>query len=109
MTTALKPSMRAVLFSLLPGATALHAHSMPQRTVAPPTRAAASMLAETDKPNWCQDVEACDRLTVVFFYAPWCRNCKAVRPRLERLEREYDQARFLQCNFKKAALCVRRS
>ena len=35
------------------------------------------MLAEADGASWCQDVETADHLTVVFFYAPWCRNCKA--------------------------------
>ena len=65
------------------------------------------MLAEVDKASWCEKVEGADRLAVVFFYAPWCVNCKAVRPKLQRIEREFEgQAHFYQANFKKeTALC----
>ena len=67
---------------------------------------AVTMLAEVDKSSWCQKVENADGLVVVFFYAPWCRNCKAVRPRLERIEREFKDASFYQANFKReASLC----
>ena len=66
-----------------------------------------SMLQEVDKSTWCQQVDAASALTVVFFYAPWCRTCKAVRPKLERLERAAD-ANFLQVNFKRETeLCYR--
>ena len=64
------------------------------------------ILQETDKTNWCRDVEGADGLTVVFFYAPWCRNCKAVRPKLQRIQKKYPDVRFFQANFKKEqALC----
>ena len=102
----------ALLFSLaVPTAFAFHAHQVGRTShtvaIAPRATPPPSMLVETDKHNWCEDVEGCGQLTVVFFYAPWCRNCKAVRPRLERLEREYaGRATFLQCNFKaEPALC----
>ena len=79
------------------------------RRAVPSARSAVAptMLTEVDKAGWCQHVENSDRLTVVFFYAPWCRNCKAVRPKIERLEREVgDDARFFQANFKReSALC----
>lgn len=65
-----------------------------------------TMLTEVDKASWCRSIENVDKLAVVFFYAPWCRNCKAVRPRLERLEREFMDVSFFQANFKKeGALC----
>ena len=56
---------------------------------------------EVDTNDWCQKVDAAEGLTVVFFYAPWCRNCKAVRPKLQRIEKRYaDRASFYQVNFK---------
>ena len=56
----------------------------------PATRAGSvRMLTDCDRSTWCRDVEGADGLAVVYFFAPWCRNCKAVKPRLERLEREF--------------------
>ena len=59
------------------------------------------MLLEVDTNDWCQKVDAAEGLTVVFFYAPWCRNCKAVRPKLQRIEKKYSgEVSFYQANFK---------
>ena len=72
---------------------------MPPR---PATRAGSvRMLTDCDRTTWCRDVEGADGLAVVYFFAPWCRNCKAVKPRLERLEREFSSsAKFYQVDFK---------
>ena len=45
-------------------------------------------------------VDSADRLAVVFFYARWCRNCKAVGPIYKRLAREFKSAAFYKVNFK---------
>jgi len=68
----------------------------------PATRAGSvRMLTDCDRTTWCRDVEGADGLAVVYFFAPWCRNCKAVKPRLERLEREFSSsAKFYQVDFK---------
>ena len=81
-----------------------------RRASSPSPRSAplVAKLTETDRRSWCTDVENTVGLTAVFFYAPWCMNCKAVRPKLERLQRKYaDQnVKFLQANFKtETALC----
>ena len=81
-----------------------------RRASSPSPRSAplVAKLTETDRRSWCTDVESTEGLTAVFFYAPWCMNCKAVRPKLERLQRKYaDQnVKFLQANFKtETALC----
>ena len=60
----------------------------------------AAMLAEVDRAGWCERVENAGQLAVVFFYAPWCRNCKAVRPKLQRIEKRYPAFNFYQVNFK---------
>jgi len=80
----------------------LQLHPTPRTASVARTVPVVAKLAETDQSNWCTDVEGADGLTVVFFYAPWCRNCKAVRPKLERLQRKYadEDVKFLQANFK---------
>ena len=37
-------------------------------------------------------VQPPDTITVVRFYAPWCRACKAVQPKFQRLSRQYASA-----------------
>ena len=77
-------------------AAALLARPGPQLTSPPPVpprrSPALTMLSPVDSGSWCERVEGCDGLAVVFFYAPWCRNCKAVRPALERVERRFARA-----------------
>ena len=91
-------SLRALCLMLatLANAAALHARPGPQLTSPPPVpprrSPALTMLSPVDSASWCERVEACDGLAVVFFYAPWCRNCKAVRPALERVERRFARA-----------------
>ena len=62
--------------------------------------AAVAMLEETDAASWAEDVEASDQLTVVYFYAPWCRACRATLPKLQRIEKKYSHVSFFQVNFK---------
>ena len=38
------------------------------------------MVKELTNSNWCENVDGAKELSVVFFYANWCRNCKAVMP-----------------------------
>ena len=98
--------MRLCLIAALPNAAALLAGPGPLLTprgpplvpsrgpLVPPLRGspALTMLSPVDSESWCELVEGCDGLAVVFFYAPWCRNCKAVRPALERVERRFGSA-----------------
>ena len=44
------------------------------------------MVKELTNSNWCENVDGAKELSVVFFYANWCRNCKAVMPVFKRLE-----------------------
>ena len=44
------------------------------------------MVKELTSSNWCENVDGAKELSVVFFYANWCRNCKAVMPVFKRLE-----------------------
>ena len=88
------------------------AYTLPGRTPAPRlgVRAARpALIAEADVSSWAEDVESAEKPTVVFFYSPWCRACKAALPKLQRVERKYaDKVSFYQVNFKsEAALCYR--
>jgi thiol-disulfide isomerase/thioredoxin len=58
------------------------------------------MVKELTNSNWCENVDGAKELSVVFFYANWCRNCKAVMPVFKRLEREFGGADFYKVNFK---------
>ena len=58
------------------------------------------MVKELTNSNWCENVDGAKELSVVFFYANWCRNCKAVMPVYKRLEREFSGADFYKVNFK---------
>ena len=58
------------------------------------------MVKELTNSNWCENVDGAKELSVVFFYANWCRNCKAVMPAFKRLEREFGSADFYKVNFK---------
>jgi len=63
-------------------------------------------LVDLDESNFASEIQSFDGLTVVEFYAPWCRTCRAVAPTFERLvarmsaEEKYDSVRFFKVNFK---------
>ena len=81
-------ALSAVSFS---GYAALQTPSLVGSIRAPPsqqTRRSESpvMVKELTKSNWCENVDGAKELSVVFFYANWCRNCKAVMPVFKRLE-----------------------
>jgi len=40
-----------------------------------------------------------DRVVVIKFYAPWCRSCKAMEPKVKRLAREFPQMLFCELDF----------
>uniref|UniRef100_A0A8J9SW17 Thioredoxin domain-containing protein n=1 Tax=Phaeodactylum tricornutum TaxID=2850 RepID=A0A8J9SW17_PHATR len=42
-------------------------------------------------------VEEPDLLVCVRFFAPWCRACKAVSSRFQRLANEYPKVKFVEC------------
>ena len=98
--------MIATVFAALATLTAAYAPGLATRhpagrAIATTSAAPITMLTESDRAAWCEDIEAAEKLSVVFFYAPWCRNCKAVRPKLQRIEKKFsDQAKFYQVNFK---------
>jgi thiol-disulfide isomerase/thioredoxin len=73
------------------------------------SRAAVAMLEDAGASSWTADVEQADKLTAVYFYAPWCRACKAALPRLQRVERKYaDRVAFKRVDFKaESELCYR--
>jgi thiol-disulfide isomerase/thioredoxin len=64
------------------------------------------MVMDVDGTTWCPKVTNAERMAIVFFYAPWCRNCKAIKPVFQRLEHKYPQVSFFQADFKtNSALC----
>ena len=67
------------------------------------------MLEDAGATTWNEEVEGADKLTVVYFYAPWCRACKAALPRLQKVEKRYaDRVAFKQVDFKaETELCYR--
>ena len=72
--------------------------------------ASPRMIQDTSASTWARDVEETDRLAAVFFYAPWCRACKAALPKMQRIERAYSSrdVAFYQVNFKaETDLCYR--
>ena len=94
--------LSAISFS---GYAALQTPSLVRSIRAPPsqqTRRTVSpvMVKELTNSNWCENVDGAKELSVVFFYANWCRNCKAVMPVFKRLEREFHSADFFKVNFK---------
>ena len=104
----------AVALMLVALAASATAYKLPTggRTPAPRLGARATrpaMIAEVDVASWAEDVESAAKPTVVFFYSPWCRACKAALPKLQRIERKYaDEVSFYQVNFKsEAELCYR--
>ena len=80
-------------------------HTPPLR---PRTTALPIIMAteEITKRTWCANVDGANNLAVVFFFATWCRTCKAVRPVFERIAEAYPDADFFRVNFKQESeLC----
>lgn len=49
-----------------------------------------------------------DTLVVLMVYAPWCRSCRALKPKMNRLAREYENVVFCKMNFEEnKELCHR--
>lgn len=72
------------------------------------------MVEELDGRSWKQTMDEFDGLTVVKFYAPWCRTCRMVGPQYDRVASDHafaklsSRVRFFEVNFKKeTALCLR--
>jgi len=72
------------------------------------------MVEELDGRSWKQTMDEFDGLTVVKFYAPWCRTCRMVGPQYQRVASDHAYAklssrvRFFEVNFKKETpLCLR--
>ena len=90
-----RPPQRTMLPSalFLVAASAYVPHGVLHAPATKASKAAASasplphiaMLAESDQVQWCADVESADKLTVVFFYAPWCRCVRIEGNVLQRL------------------------
>jgi len=92
-----------VLLSAMVAACTGHRVRVPA-TAAPRTRTPV-MVKELNLNSWCE-VDSAEHLAVVFFFATWCRSCKAVGPVYRRVSRQYPQADFFKVNFKQQSeLC----
>ena len=45
------------------------------------------------------DAQQSERLMVVKFFAPWCRSCKSIKPRFDKLARARDDIAFYEVSF----------
>ena len=80
---------------------------------AAPTYSAGKII-ELDEANFAAAIDDFDGLAVVEFYAPWCRTCRNVAPRLASTvakissEQNTEDVRFFKVNFKaNKNLCLR--
>jgi len=70
------------------------------------------MVAKLDSDSFHDTIQSFDGLTVVKFYAPWCRTCRAIGPQYDRFaskqeELHKDSIQFCEVNFKAdKALCL---
>lgn len=49
-----------------------------------------------------------NRLVVLKVFAPWCRSCRALEPKVQRLAMEFQQVKFLEMNYEEnKQLCWR--
>ena len=70
-------------------------------TLAKPRCAPPAMeVTALDEASFRPTLDACDRLAVVKFYAPWCRTCKQVGPIFAKAAEKYrDRAHFFEVDF----------
>ena len=104
--------MRACVLFAAAAASALHLPAVGRVPVVPATVSRAgqaahmSVIEELDESNFLETINGYDGLSVVEFYAPWCRTCRGVAPTFERMclrlsgEPEYASVRFFKVNFK---------
>lgn len=77
---------------------------------APPHRASRArrcllQVTELDEESFAREIEQFEGLSVVKFYAPWCRTCRSIEPLYKRVAKERnaaspDRVKFYQVNFK---------
>jgi thiol-disulfide isomerase/thioredoxin len=65
---------------------------------APGIPAASAPLEEVEDPAKLASIIASPTLTVVDFWAPWCRNCSKILPAVTRLAGTYTGAKFVKVN-----------
>ena len=52
--------------------------------------------------------ESMDKLVVLKIFAPWCRSCRALEPKVKRTARDYPQVRFFEMDYEQnKELCNR--
>ena len=102
-----KHMMTIVVSGLLTVALSFHTAPRAPRAHAVRLRSGpVTMIKELDKKTWCQHVDGAENLAVVFFFATWCRSCRAVGPVYKRIAKEYPAADFYRVNFKaESELC----
>jgi len=94
------PSLLTVALSFHAAPRAPRAHAVRLRSEP------ITMIKELDKKSWCEHVDGAENLAVVFFFATWCRSCRAVGPVYKRIAKEYPAADFYRVNFKaESELC----
>jgi len=54
-----------------------------------------SELTPVTEDNFADEVEASDKPVIVDFWAKWCGPCKQLAPRLEELDAEFDDIKFV--------------
>ena len=74
---------------------------LPNAHVVKPRCAPPAMeVTALDEASFGPTLDACDRLAVVKFYAPWCRTCKQVGPIFAKAAEKYrDRAHFFEVDF----------
>lgn len=90
------PSMAAALRARLP--TTCRAAAMVE-----PTQPVVQRIRGKDDHR---EAVAEDKLVVIKYFAPWCRMCKAIGPKYERVAKGMQEASFFEVSFDEAkALC----
>ena len=77
-----------------------HVGFMASTLVRPRSAPPAMEVTALDEASFRPTLDACDRLAVVKFYAPWCRTCKQVGPIFAKTAEKYrDRAHFFEVDF----------